>query len=53
MYATISPTKGSYDPLFLSLSNIYVRYPLSAIRDPLYRLTASSLIFNAPISFSL
>jgi len=40
-------------PLYLSFNDIYIKYPLSFVLDPLNRLTAGSLTFNDPISFSL
>ena len=50
---TIYLGKSIYNPLFLSLSNIYIRYLLSTVRDLLYRSTTGSLTFINPISLSL
>ena len=50
---TILPTKANFDALVLIFSNIYIRYPLSLICGPLYRLIISNLIFNIPILLSL
>ena len=50
---TISPAKANFNTLVLIFSNIYIRYPLSPIHEPLYRSTVGNLIFNIPISLSL
>ena len=50
---TVSSGKFSRNALVLSLSNIYIKYPLSPIRDLLYYLIINNLIFNVPISLSL
>ena len=51
-YVTASPAMFNFKLLVLSLSNIYIRYPLSPVCDLLYRLIISNLIFNVPILFS-
>ena len=52
VYVTVSPAKFSRGFLILSLSDIYIRYPLSPVRDLLYRLIISNLILNISILFS-
>ena len=49
---TVSPAEFNRKLLVLSFSDIYIRYPLSPIRDPLYYLIISSLILNIPILLS-
>src|SRR6266576_3288053 len=52
-YITASAGVIILGPLYLSFSNIYVRYPLSFTCMPLNYLTISSLTFLVPILFSL
>ena len=52
-YITKSPSRFNFSTLVLSLSNIYIRYPLSPMRDLLYRLIISNLSFVTPILVSL
>ncbi len=49
---TTSLGKSIRAPLFLSLSDIYIRYPLNAIYNLLNYLTTNNLTFVIPISFS-
>ena len=51
-YITKSPGRFNFSTLVLSFSNIYIRYPLSPMRDLLYYLIISSLSFAVPISIS-
>ena len=53
IYITASTSVAILGPLYLSFSNIYIRYPLSLMRVLLNHLTASSLTFLVPIFFSL
>ena len=48
-YATWSATNSNFTPLFLILSYIYIRNPLSLIFLPLNLLINGILIFNTPI----
>jgi len=50
IYATWSTTNSNFTPLFLILSHIYIRNPLSLIFLLLNLLINGILIFNAPIS---
>ena len=50
---TMSAGVAILGPLYLSFSNIYIKYPLSLIHVLLNYLTASSLTFLVPIPFSL
>ncbi len=52
-YITASGGVAILNLLYLSFSDIYVKYPLSFILDLLNYLTASSLTFAVPISFNL
>ena len=52
VYITVSPGRFSFSALVLSLSNIYIKYPLSPIRDLLYLLIISNLSFTIPILIS-
>ena len=49
IYVTWSTTNSNFAPLFLILSYIYIRNPLSLIFLLLSRLIDGILIFNAPI----
>ena len=42
VYVTKSPGRFNFSTLVLSLSNIYMRYPLSPMRDLLYYLIISN-----------
>ena len=50
---TISASVTILGPLYLSFSNIYIKYPLSLTYILLNYLTASNLTFLVPILFSL
>ena len=52
IYITESPSRFNFSTLVLSLSDIYIRYPLSPVRDPLYYLIISNLNFTIPIYIS-
>ena len=52
-YTTASASIAILGPLYLSFSDIYIRYPLSLIYILSNHLTASSLTFLVPIFFSL
>ena len=52
VYITVSPGRFSFSALVLSLSDIYIRYPLSPIYDLLYLLIISNLSFTVPILIS-
>ncbi len=53
IYITVSANVVILGPLYLSFSNICVRYPLSLIRVLLNYLTTSNLTVLVPILFSL
>ena len=53
VYITISLGKFGREFSVPSFSDIYIRYPLSPIYDPLYYLILSNLIFDVPILLSL
>src|SRR6266576_2031953 len=53
IYITVSASIAILGPLYLSFSDIYIRYPLSFTYIPLNHLTANSLTFLVPILFSL
>ncbi len=52
-YITTSTSITILGPLYLSFSNIYIKYPLSLTRVLLNYLTASNLTILIPILFSL
>ena len=52
-YITKSPGRFNFGTLVLSLSDIYIRYPLSPVCDLSYYLIISNLSFTAPILVSL
>src|SRR5437016_1781620 len=51
-YTIESLSRFNFGALVLSLSDIYIRYPLSPMRDLLYLLIISNLSFAAPILIS-
>ena len=53
VYITVSTSVAIFGPLYLSFSDIYIRYPLSLMRVLLNYLTASNLTALVFILFSL